>query len=152
VVDEVAVSAFLDAGRALVGVAVRAVGAAPVELTVPQYRLLAVVAAYGPLAITEVGTLLGVAQSNATRHCDRVQRLGLLERERSPGDRRVVLVRLTDAGHAVVDLVTEQRRQQIRAVLASMSRPAQRRALRAMTEFNEAAGEMDDLPWLSAAW
>jgi hypothetical protein len=35
----------------------------------------------------------------------------------------VVLARLTDGGHRVVDLVTDLRRQQVRAVPASMSEP-----------------------------
>jgi DNA-binding MarR family transcriptional regulator len=151
-VDEAAVSEFLDAGRALVGIAVQSVNAAPVELTVTQYRLLAVVGASGSLAITEVGVLLGVVQSNATRHCDRLQRLGLLERHRSEQDRRLVLVRLTDPGREVVEFVTELRRRQIRTVLASMSRPARKRALRAVGEFNRAAGAVDEHPWLRAAW
>ena len=152
VVDEDAVSAFLDAGRALVGIAVHSVNAAPVDLTVTQYRLLAVVSAKGPMAITEVGALLGVVQSNASRHCDRLQRLGLLERRRSAEDRRVVLVHLTDLGCEVVECVTELRRRQIGTVLASMSRSAQKRALLAVAEFNTAAGGLDEHPWLRAAW
>lgn len=152
VVDEDAVSAFLDAGRALVGIAVHSVNAAPFDLTVTQYRLLAVVAASGPLAITEVGILLGVVQSNATRHCDRLQRLGLLERRRSAEDRRVVLVHLTDSGQEVVEFVTELRREQIRAVLATMSRSEQKRALLAVAQFNTAAGGLEQHPWLRAAW
>lgn len=151
-VDEDAVSAFLDAGRALVGIAVHSVNAAPVDLTVTQYRVLAVVAASGPLAITEVGALLGVVQSNATRHCDRLQRHGLLERRRSVEDRRIVLVHLTRSGSDVVEFVTELRRQQIRKVLTLMSSPAQNRALSAVSEFNRAAGDVDEHPWLRAAW
>ena len=150
--DPDAVSAVLDAGRALVGIAVHSVNAAPSDLTVTQYRLLAVVAANGPLAITEVGALLGVAQSNATRHCDRLQRLGLLERRRSAEDRRIVLVDLTDSGGDVVEFVTELRRRQIGTVLAAMSPPAQRRARQAMEEFNRAAGGLTEHPWLRAAW
>jgi len=124
----------------------------PGELTVTQYRLLAVVVAQGPLTISDVAGLLGVAQSNATRLCDRLQRLRYLERSRSVDDRRVVRVDVTAAGRDVVDVATEARRRQIRLVLASMSAPARRRALAGVAEFNRAAGALEEHPWLRAAW
>lgn len=150
--DDAAVSAFLDASRALIGIAVHSVHAVPGELTVTQYRLLAVVVAQGPLTISDVAGLLGVAQSNATRLCDRLQRLRYLERSRSVDDRRVVRVDVTAAGRDVVDVATEARRRQIRLVLASMSAPARRRALAGVAEFNRAAGALEEHPWLRAAW
>lgn len=150
--DDAAVSAFLDASRALIGIAVHSVHAVPGELTVTQYRLLAVVAAEGPLTISHVARQLGVAQSNATRLCDRLQRLRFLERNRSAADRRVVLVDVTAAGREVVDVATEVRRRQIRLVLGAMSPPARQRALRGVAEFNRAAGALEEHPWLRAAW
>ena len=62
------ITELLDVSRALVGIAVYSVNAAPVDISVTQYRLLAVVASAGPRTIGEVATLLGVAQSNASRH------------------------------------------------------------------------------------
>ena len=150
--DERAVSAFLDVSRALVGIAVYSVNAVPVDITVTQYRLLAIVGANGPCTITEVANLLGAAQSNATRHCDRLQRLELLHRSRSVDDGRVVLVDLTESGGEVVRMVTELRRREIRKVLGSLSGAAQARSVRAAGEFNRAAAELDDHPWLRAAW
>ena len=146
------VSGFLDVSRALVGIAVYSVNAAPVDLTVTQYRLLAVVAAAGPRTITEVAASLGVAQSNASRHCDRLERLELLLRARSPEDRRVVLVDLTAAGREVVTLVTDVRRREIFRVLDTMGEPSRAQVLSAVHEFNQAAGALEEHPWLSAAW
>ena len=103
-VDEAAVSAFLDASRALVGIAVHSVNAAPGDLTVHAVPAAGGGRRQGPLTISDVAVLLGVVQSNATRHCDRLQRLGLLERRRSAEDRRIVLVHVTDAGREVVDV------------------------------------------------
>jgi hypothetical protein len=71
------IAELLDVSRALVGIAVYSVNAVPIDITVTQYRLLAVVASAGPRTIGEVAALLGVAQSNASRHCDRLERLEL---------------------------------------------------------------------------
>jgi DNA-binding MarR family transcriptional regulator len=144
--------AYLDLGRALVGIAVHSVHAAADELTVAQYRLLAVLDARGPVTITDVAALLGVAQSNASRHCDRLQKLGLLARQRSEADGRVVLVAPTAAGHDVVSRVTRVRVQQIDAVLERMRPEDRERAVDAVAAFNRAAAELDAMPWLSAAW
>jgi DNA-binding MarR family transcriptional regulator len=147
-----AVSVMLDVLRALVGIAVYSVNHAPVDLTVTQYRLLAVLAGNGPSTISDIAAQLGVAQSNATRHCDRLQRLELVLRSRSSEDGRVVLVDLTPSGSEVVSVVTELRREEVGAVLDQMTRPQQDRAIRAVEEFNRAAASLDDHPWLRAAW
>ncbi len=147
-----AVEEFLDASRALVGIAVYSVNAAPVDITVTQYRLLAVVASGGPLTINDVAALLGVAQSNASRHCDRLERLELVRRTRSANDGRVVLVDLTESGREVVDLVTAVRRREIVKVLGSMSDAAREQAVSAVRDFNRAATTAEDHPWLTAAW
>jgi DNA-binding MarR family transcriptional regulator len=64
----------------------------------------------------------------------------------------VVLAELTVSGRRLVDSVTELRRREIAAVLGSLSRAQQARALRAVTEFNKAAAALGGHPWLSAAW
>lgn len=147
-----AASEVLDVIRALMGVAVYSVNHAPVDITVTQYRLLAVLAANGPSAISDIADQLGVAQSNATRHCDRLQRLELVSRSRSTEDGRVVLVDLTASGSEVVSVVTKLRRDEVNAVLEQMTPRQQERAIRAAAEFNRAAATLDDHPWLRAAW
>lgn len=149
---DAAVLEVLDVIRALVGIAVYSVNHAPVDITVTQYRLLAVLAANGPSAISDIAAQLGVAQSNATRHCDRLQRLELVTRSRSTEDGRVVLVDLTASGSEVVSVVTELRRDEVNAVLDRMAPSQRERAIRAVEEFNRAASTLDDHPWLRAAW
>ena len=147
-----AIAELLDVSRALVGIAVYSVNVVPVDITVTQYRLLAVVASAGPRTIGEVAALLGVAQSNASRHCDRLERLELLRRTRSPEDGRVVLVDLTDSGREVVDLVTAVREREIGKVVEQMSVQDSQAAVAAVRAFNCAAAKLDAHPWLTAAW
>ncbi len=146
------VAELLDVSRSLVGIAVHSVNAAPVDITVTQYRLLAVVAAQGTITISEVAELLGVAQSNASRHVDRLERLELVRRVRSQQDRRVVLVDPTDSGREVVDFVTGVRAESIGKVLGTMSARDRERVLSAARRFNRAATASEGNPWLTAAW
>jgi DNA-binding MarR family transcriptional regulator len=151
VVDDLA-DAYVAASRALVGIAVHSLGAAPVEVTVAQYRVLVLVRAAGELTVGDVAVQLGVNQSNATRHCDRLQRLGLVARRRSTSDGRVVRVALTDAGRDLVDTVLRQRRADVRRVLDRLDDASADAALAALGAFNEAAQELERERSVSGLW
>ncbi len=58
----------------------------------------------GPMPMTHLADLLGVAVPNATGIVDRMEQRGLVERVRDDADRRVVIVRPTPAG----ELATEE--------------------------------------------
>ena len=146
-VDDDQVQAFLTASRAMVGLAVHSIEEAGAGVTVTQHRLLVLVAAHGSRTINEVADELGVAQSNASRSCDRLARPGLLERRRSPDDRRVVQVALTRAGRRLLDDVTRVRSHEIERVLAAMSPEERAVGQRAMLAFSAAADELPDSRW-----
>ena len=144
--------AFLTASRALIGLAVRSIEAAPVDVTVAQHRVLVLLAARGDLSIGDLADGLGVNPSNATRYCDRLQRLGLVHRARSVDDGRMVQVGLTQEGHALVTAVTERRRQEVDEVLERMTGPDAIRVVAALRAFNRAAGEVEDRDWAASLW
>lgn len=66
-----------------------------------QTRLLGVLRDREP-TMNELARLLSLDKSSATGLVDRAERRGLVERRPSSSDRRVVLVRLTDEGRALV--------------------------------------------------
>lgn len=140
-------TAFVTASRALLAVAVRSVEAAPVDVTVAQHRVLVVLAARGTQTIGEIASGLGVNPSNATRYCDRLQRLGLVSRTRSAADGRVVRVELTREGQAVLRAVTTRRRQEIERVLSRITPAEAKGVVSALEAFNRAAEEVDDREW-----
>ena len=72
-------------------------------ISMAHLQVLWILAENGPLAISRLADLIGVALPNATGLIDRMEQRGLVTRERVPGDRRVVLIRTTDAGLDVVD-------------------------------------------------
>ncbi|MEV5614085.1 TetR family transcriptional regulator [Streptomyces sp. NPDC052225] len=79
----------------------------------------------------ELAAAGAVRAGGVTQHADRLERAGLLERERDERDRRVVRLRLTDAGLDLVDRVAEERRAEERALLDGL-RPDERRRLGAL--------------------
>jgi DNA-binding MarR family transcriptional regulator len=143
---------FVTASRALVAIAIRSIEAAPVAVTVPQHRVLVLLAANGPQAIGTLAQQLGVNPSNATRVCDRLQRLDLLSRSRSSSDGRAVHVTITPAGRRLVDAVTDHRRREVASVLRELAPDQVATALAAMTEFNRAAHERTESEWSDTTW
>jgi DNA-binding MarR family transcriptional regulator len=141
--------AFVTASRALVGLAVRSVNAAPVELTLIQHRLLVLLAARGEQPMGALAAELEVNPSNASRLCDRLQRLHLVERHRSRDDARSVLVALTAEGLVVLRAVSEHRRREVRRVLQSLSPEVARGTTEALRRFNEAANEVAEQDWVA---
>ena len=144
--------AFVTASRALISLAVRSIDDAPVDITVAQHRVLVLLAARGDLTVGDIAEGLGVNPSNATRYCDRLQRLALIDRARSPQDGRVVLISLTATGRDLVMDVTERRRIEVARVLDRMTAAETASVLNALHAFNRAAGELDDRDWASALW
>ena len=102
-VDEAA-AALLTTSRALLGISVRSVAAAPVPLTVPQHRLLVMVSADGPRRVGTLAQDLGVNQSNASRLVDRLVAQGLVRRAPDLEDGRATVVELTGAGRRAGNL------------------------------------------------
>jgi DNA-binding MarR family transcriptional regulator len=90
--------------------------------------------AFGPLRISEVAREEGIGQPAATRMVARLEALGLVSRERSAADRRIVMVALTERGHAELDLLRAQSRRLLREALRGRSA----RGLRRMEAASEA--------------
>jgi DNA-binding MarR family transcriptional regulator len=126
-------------GGALLSLAVRTVGEGPVGVTMVQHRVLVSLSEEGTLSVTEIAQRLGVDQSNASRLCARLERLGLLARTRARHDGRAVDVVLTPAGQHQVDAVGEARRRAIMAILDRMPDEEARSAVLALQRFGEAA-------------
>jgi DNA-binding MarR family transcriptional regulator len=145
--DEALVSAVLMASRALVAIAARSLAAAPAHVTVPQYRLLVLLASRGPQTPSAIATDLGAAPSSVTRLCDRLVAKGLIARRPSTGNRREVTLSISAAGRRVVDAVTRVRRGEIERVVRAV--PTGRRAsvIEALNDLGSAAGEVPDPLW-----
>lgn len=142
-----AIDSTLVASRALLGVVARSVSPALEVVTLPQFRVLVVLTAEGPLRVSTLAERMGAVQSTFTRSLDRMVAGGWVIRSENPDSRREVLVHATDQGRRLVEEVTARRRIEIGAVLERLS-PHERATLVAgLAAFNAAAGEpnLEDL-------
>jgi DNA-binding MarR family transcriptional regulator len=71
------------------------------EFSFSQTMILQVLLAQREMRMNELARYLGLSKANASGLVDRLFRKGMLEREHSTEDRRVVLVRLTASGRRV---------------------------------------------------
>jgi MarR family transcriptional regulator, 2-MHQ and catechol-resistance regulon repressor len=68
-------------------------------LTTPQFGVLEALYHLGPLSLGELAEKLLVTGGNVTYVMDRLETQGLVYRQRSPEDRRVIQAKLTQEGH-----------------------------------------------------
>ncbi|MFC5950238.1 MarR family winged helix-turn-helix transcriptional regulator [Pseudonocardia lutea] len=145
------VDAVMRTARVLVGLTARSFAAIEDRVTLPQLRIMVMIASRGPLNLGAIAASLDVHPSNASRACDRLVAAGLLDRRDDPADRRNLLLQLTDAGAQLVDEVTAQRRQVIHDTLARMPARRRRSLVAALGAFADAAGEPAEAAW-SLGW
>ncbi len=133
--------AAVTASRALLGVVARSVASALEVVTLPQFRVLVVLATSEPLRMGVLADRMGVLPSTFSRSIDRMVIGGWVQRATSPDSRREVLIELTSNGRMLVDDVTERRRRDIARILSRMARDKQDALRDAFEAFAEAAGE-----------
>jgi DNA-binding MarR family transcriptional regulator len=92
---ELVVDGLLATTRVLVGLTARSLARLDVNITLPQYRTLIVLAGSGPQRVVDLTAERGVRPSTATRMCDRLVRKHLVSRHERPDDRRTAWVELT---------------------------------------------------------
>jgi DNA-binding MarR family transcriptional regulator len=131
--------ALVAVGRTLTGISLRAMAAGPADVTLAQHRVLVLLATRGALSVNDVAAGLGVDQSNASRHCSRLARLGLLVRERARHDARTADLRLTAAGRRQVSEVRAARLREVRSVLSRMEVDDVHVVVKALHAFDRAA-------------
>ncbi|WP_197491738.1 MarR family winged helix-turn-helix transcriptional regulator [Microbacterium sp. H83] len=74
---------------------------APWGLTYPQYLVLAILWHEGEQTIGSLGDAMQLDSGTLSPLVRRIEQAGYVRRTRSPHDERVVLVQLTEAGHAL---------------------------------------------------
>ena len=97
------------------------------EITPEQYWLLRLLHREGPMSISELAEVLGVTGSSITTACKRLEKAGLVKRERqSDGcDERVVLVVLTPQGVEQIETWQQERRQMLSHMLSPLTQQEQ---------------------------
>ncbi|MFE3174401.1 MarR family winged helix-turn-helix transcriptional regulator [Amycolatopsis sp. NPDC059090] len=89
-------------GSVLYGLATRAARRLPRGISMTSAATLATLHRSGPRRITELAAIEGVTQPAMTALVRAMEESGLVERKGDPADKRVTLVRLTEAGASYV--------------------------------------------------
>jgi DNA-binding MarR family transcriptional regulator len=142
------VDAVLRTARVFVAVTGQSVASVAEQVTLPQLRILVMIASRGRQNLASVAQSLGMHASNATRRCDKLVEAGLLHRSDDPADRRNLLLQLTPSGQQLIQKMTKHRRAAIENVLLKMAAPLRSDLVTALLAFTEAAGELPS----SQAW
>ena len=133
--------AVMLAVQALVAIAARSLSSVAERVTLPQLRVLVLLAGRGTLNLTALAEAMDVNPSSATRACDRLVAAGLVRRTESPTDRRQAVHELTGDGSRLVDTLMRSRRAAIAGVLERIPESRRRGMLLGLQAFGEAAGE-----------
>ncbi|HYZ37589.1 MAG TPA: MarR family transcriptional regulator [Pseudonocardiaceae bacterium] len=146
------IEAVMLATRVLVAVTAESIAGLDDQVTLPQWRVLVMIASRGPLNLTAVAQGLGVHASNATRLCDKLVEAGLIQRSEDPADRRNLMLRLNAAGFQLVRDVTDQRRAAIAQILANMPAELRDDLVPVLRGFADAAGEISEKQVWALGW
>ncbi len=109
------------------------------SLTLAQMKALYLIAAAGPMRMSEVAERLGTAASTASGVVDGLVQRGLIDRVEDPADRRQVVVRATPAAEEQLEHLHELGRGHLRQMLASVERDEDLRTIEAAIEILTAA-------------
>jgi len=96
-------------------------GLLKINLTSAQIKLLTCFSNKSELTMTELSNNLAVSMPTMTAMVDRLVNSKMVERERDNRDRRVVKVKLTDAGEKVLRKLIRIRRKEMEKILTNLS-------------------------------
>ena len=90
------------------------------SLTAPQSGVLRSLARSGPVSSADLSRELCVTPSNITGIIDRLEKKGLVQRNRDSGDRRVTLIQLSEAGEQLSSSLPDPIESRLIAGLAEL--------------------------------
>ncbi len=91
------------------------------DLTMPQLKVVLLLFISGPSRMSEIASALGVSLATATGVVDRLVERDILTREGDPGDRRVVLCRLSEKGGELMSGLWQLSRDQAGELMRSLA-------------------------------
>lgn len=127
--------------RVLAGIALRSMDAMRGAVTLPQFRMLSVLADGAPARSSTVARALGLDASSVTRFADRMVAAGYVTRGRDPRHRSVVTLQLTSDGKHLVNQVESWRRTALTRMMRQLTPRDRTLATTTLRQLVEAAGE-----------
>ncbi len=107
------------------------------QLTGPQLTVVKILESIDDLSLSELSERIRAQNSTVTGIIDRMEREGLVVRERSTEDRRVVKIRLTPKGADIAAAIPVEPMEMFRAALASLTKDEVRDLLRILGKLSK---------------
>jgi DNA-binding MarR family transcriptional regulator len=114
-------------------------------LSLVHLNVITALEAEGAMSMRRLAEALDVADASATGIVDRMEKRGLVGRRHDTGDRRVVLVDLTDDGRAVFSRMIEHRRAGLIRILGELADDEVAALLKGMRAVHAARDRMFEL-------
>ena len=112
--------------------------ASPDPLSLSQFHLLKLISLNGQHQVGQVADFLGVSAPAASKNIDKLERLGLVAREHSKGDRRAILLASSRKGRRLVKKYEDLKARRLLPVLDSFSSTDLRHLTRLLERFSVA--------------
>ncbi len=129
------------ATRMLAGVALRSLDALDDAVTLPQFRLLAVLADLGTVPTGQAARALGLDPSTVTRLADKMVAAEHIVRGGDPRHRGVVTLALTGSGRELVDTAAAWRHRELARIMSRLAPTDRGKVAAALALLVDAAGE-----------
>jgi DNA-binding MarR family transcriptional regulator len=127
--------------RVLAGVALRSMDALHGAVTLPQFRMLSVLAGGAPARSSAVARALGLDASSVTRLADRLVAAGFVTRGSDPSHRSVVTLQLTPGGRQLVNRVEGWRQAELTRIVSQLTPHDRALVTTTLRQVVNAAGE-----------
>ena len=115
-------------------------------ISMAQLHILYTLQGSGEMPMSRLAEVLHVSLSSATGLIDRIEERGFVERTRVPEDRRIVLIRVTDAGRRMLEEVDAVSSDLLRSVFGRIGRSQLGAVGRAIAELRGALEEETGVP------
>lgn len=119
------------------------------DLSTSQLKVVLLLLLNGPSRMSTIASSLGVSLATATGVVDRLVERGIVVREGDPGDRRVVLCRLSKKGEKMLVELWQLAGQRVETMFRSLSEEkllTVKKGLEALVEAGEAAKSQLGIP------
>ena len=138
---------MIRAGRIFVAIAANSLAGDDVQLSLQQYRALALLASREGQRPADLARSLGVTPSTTTALCDRLVQKGMISRRRRGSDRRSIYLIVSARGREQLEKISARRRDLLREIFLRLPSPTQAQLADAIPAFVEAAGDLDIDEW-----
>lgn len=138
--------------RVLVAISAQSIAAVEDVVDLTQFRALVVIASRGSVSLAELAEAARLHMSKASRMCDRMVSLGLIDRADDPDNRRQLTLTLTKQGSRLVQDVMTRRRAALEPLLLRLPRQRRSQLVSLLREFADAGGEPADADLWFMGW